>query len=525
MEQLSQSRADQSIELMRAQFLEAERRKKERIEVLQTDYLAFVKQVFRTLNPDTEYVHNWHIDAINAHLKALESGEFRKLIINIPPRSMKTISTTVAWVAWLIGHNPARKFMLATYSSSLAQRNMTDLKKVLNSLWFKQCFPNFAIDSVQDTKKKILTTKGGHVISGSFGSKDYTGEGADYIIVDDPHDPQMAQSQADRPKANEWFTGTLVNRLNDKTKGIILVVMQRLHEDDLTGHLLAKANWAQHLCLAAKSEETTTIECGKFKKIFKKDELLDPIRLSQDILDELKKTMTSLAFAGQYQQTPVPQDGGILKKSWWRKWKNADNLPDCDYVIQTVDTAFKDTEAADSSVIQTWGIFTCTGLDGEDRPACILLDSESGQWQYPDLKAAMLKSYKIHRPDKVIIEDKASGQSLIQDLRRMRLPITRFKVENNKVYRAHMASIVLEKGHVFYVEKDWAERVRAQCSIFPNGLHDDEVDAATISWLYLRKRYWLGMADDDAASDKEESYQAPDKQRRLYGMQARPKGR
>jgi predicted phage terminase large subunit-like protein len=502
-------------EVIRYRILQMEKQASARINLLRTDFIAFVKQVFKTLNPDTEYVHNWHIDCIAEYLRALERGEMYRFICNIPPREMKTITITIAWTAWLIGHNPHLKFMLATYSSALASRNMVDLKKILGSAWFRSCFPDFQISESQDTKKKILTTKGGHVISGAAGSKDFTGEGATHIIIDDPTDPEMAMSDADRERVNRWFTGTMTSRLNDKRTGIIVIVMQRLHEDDLSGHLMAKGWKAAHLCLQAKAEYEQVINIGTFRKTMRIGEYLDPVRLSQEILDGLQEVMTAYAYSGQFQQNPAPDEGGILPKQHWIKWQKEDP-PTCFQVFQTMDTAFGKDEEADESVILTWGLFNGTGKDGKDRVCCILLDAVSGSWPFSEMKDEAIKAFKFHRPDRVIIEDKASGQSLIQELRRMRYPAKPFKVIKDKVFRAHEASQVLEKGHVYYMPRDWATDVIKQCAAFPKGARDDKVDCTTMAWLYIRRRFWLQLTEDEALVDKMSEAGYKRKSKRVY---------
>lgn len=492
-------RAEAALLVDRYRMLKYEQKIREDNERLRNDFSHFIRQCFKTVSPGHKYHHNWHIDAIAEHLEACRRGELRRLIINMPPRQMKSICTAISWPAFLIGHNPATQIMCGSYSQALAKKHSLDTQLVIGSEWYQSVFPEVEIDPRQADKGKFVTTQRGHRMAVSTGST-ATGEGGDFIIIDDPTNPLQAMSDAERNTANEWFDQTITSRLNDKETGVMVVVMQRLHEEDLSGHLLEKGGW-HHLCLQAKAEKKTFITLGNYKRVVEKDELLDPKRLSQKILDETRKDMTAYSYAGQYQQNPAPDEGGILKKGWWRRYPG-ENPPVCDYIIQFWDTAFLEDQEADYSACTTWGIFMATGYDKKERAACILLDCEYDHWSYPDLKKQALASYKHHRPDKVVIEFKASGQSLFQDMRKLGLPVSRFKVEKDKVYRANVASPVLEKGHVFYMERDWAETVIKECAQFPNGKNDDIVDTCTMAWLYLRKRFWLELPDDGTANDQ-----------------------
>lgn len=490
----------------RAQFTQAkselltlEERRRGRDAVLRQSFVEFTKQVFKTVSPAATYNHNWHIEAICEYLEACRRGEIRRLIINMPPRSMKSITCTVGWPAWLMGHEPGTQIIAGSYAASLAQKHSMDTQLVMNSRWYNRVFENIHIDPRQADKRKFVTTERGHRLAVSTGSQ-ATGEGADFIIIDDPTNPAQAASDAERETANNWFDQTITSRQNDKNTACMVVVMQRLHEEDLSGHLLDKGGWT-HLNLQAKAEEKRIISIGNFRKVIQEGELLDPVRLSQKVLDETESDMGAYPYAGQYQQNPAPDEGGILKKKHWRKWLK-DTPPSCDYIIQTLDTAFEEKEENDYSVITTWGIFMSMGLDGKERAGVMLLNCVYDHWSYPDLKIAAIKEYKLFKPDKVIIEKKASGMSLLQDLRKMGYPVVPFSVAKDKVYRANVASPVLEKGHVFYMERDWSKKVIKECAVFPNGANDDIVDTCTMAWLYLRKRFWLELEEDEALKDR-----------------------
>lgn len=480
------------------------------------NFPTFLRSVFRTVSPGAEYHHNWHIDAISEHLMAAQRGEIRRLLINMPPRSLKSISVAVAWPAWLLGQDPSVQIMCGAYSQGLSYKHSVDTRNVIQSEWYRKVFPETILSHDQNEKGKFTTTKRGQRMAVSVGST-ATGEGGDFLILDDPTNPEQAVSDAERETANRWFKNTFTSRLNDKSTGVIVVVMQRLHEEDVSGMLLAKGGWT-HLNLEAQATEDKTISIGKFKREIKKGDLLDSVRLSKDVLEEVKRDMTAIGYAGQYQQNPTPDDGGILKKKHWRKWPS-EEPPVCVSIIQCYDTAFGQKETNDFSARTTWGVFMAKGRDADDklRPSVILLDSMEKRLDYPELKTEVIESARIYEPDVILIEDKASGQSLIQDLNKVGdLTIRAIKVDGtDKVMRANIAAIVLERGAVWYMERDWAKNVINQCAKFPNAKHDDIVDTCSMAWLYLRKRWWINVPDDDTGQNNLVAENRP--QKSFYG--------
>lgn len=316
------------------------------------------------------------------------------------------------------------------------------------------------------------------------------------IIVDDPLDPNRAASDVEREKANNWMSATVPSRLNNPEKDSIIVVMQRLHEEDVTGYLLDKGGW-DHLCLPAENDRKTIIQMGKFKKVFEDGELLHPQRLPKKILKDLEHDLGSYAYAGQYLQTPIPKGGGILQADWWREWKTY-ALPPCDYIVQVYDTAFKIGNNNDYSARTTWGIFQYN-----NRSNIILLEAMNLRLTLPDLKAEAIESYKDYDPDIVLIEDKASGISLIQELKRtgMRIKALKRGAGDDKVSRAHIASVMLEQSVVWYPrECPWVNEVIRQCASFPNAKHDDLVDTVTDALIFLRHYKKLEVNNDQAIS-------------------------
>jgi hypothetical protein len=232
------------------------------------------------------------------YLEACRRREITRLVINIPPRTMKSIATTVAWPAFLLGKNPATQIIAASYSERLSTKHSIDTRLILESEWYRRIFPEVQLVKDQNTKTKYVTTMRGHRIATSVGGT-ATGEGGDYLIVDDPLNPTQALSEADRPAANDWFDQTLISRLNDQETGVIVIVMQRLHMEDLTGHVLNRGGW-EHLCLPLIAPEHKVHDFGRVRKEVRKDECLHPERFPPKVVEDLKRDLGSYAFAGQY---------------------------------------------------------------------------------------------------------------------------------------------------------------------------------------------------------------------------------
>ena len=413
------------------------------------------------------------------YLAACSRGEIKRLIINLPPRSLKSISVSVAWPAWLMGHAPAKRIMTASYSRELSIRHALDFRLVTASPWYRRLFPGFAAAADQNEKHKLQTTSRGHRIATSVGGA-ATGEGADVLIVDDPHNPRQALSATMRESALDWFDQTYSSRLDDKKKGVMVVVMQRLHERDLTGHLLAKGGW-EHLCLPAEAERRTVIDFGAVKLTRRPGALLHAAREGPVEIARAKRELGAYAYAAQYQQRPAPLRGGIVDLAWFKRYGAAPDAPL--RIVQSWDTAFKGGALNDPSVCGTWA---------ETETGFYLLHVARRRLEYPALKRAAMSLAAKWSPDAILIEDKASGQSLIQDLRsQTRLPVIALRPEADKLTRMSTASPAIEAGRVFLPETaDWLDDYEAEMAIFPNGAHDDQVDMTSqfLRWATARRR-------------------------------------
>lgn len=444
---------------------------------------------------------------------ACKKREIKRLIINIPPRSLKSTIGTVAFPAFLLGHDPSTKIMAASYSKQLSIKHSMESRLLIESEWYKRLFPRTIIADDNNQKSQFTTTLRGHRVATSCGATT-TGEGGNFLIVDDPHGAADAQSKLIRDSQNTWFDQSFSTRLNDKENDVIIVIMQRLHHQDLTGHLLDKGGW-EHLCLPAVFDQKKTISIGSFNKTINKGDLLQPERESMATLEQTKREMGSYAYAGQYMQEPVPDGGGIFKREWIKLFPMDKELPKFDCILQSYDTALTANTFSDSTAFTAWGIFEHKG-----NKAAMLIDAWEDRLEYPELKKKVLMEWKTRygegegrRADFILIEDKGSGLSLRQDLQRAQIPVRAYNPGRaDKISRAHLVTYLFENGLVFMPESDmhrgkpmsWAEKVIMQLLAFPNSDHDDFVDSVTQALRYLRDAMWLKVSSDPDDEDDEE---------------------
>ena len=473
----------------------------------------FTKASWGSIEPGVEFQNNWHIDAISEHLQAVVEGNIKRLIINVPPRHMKSISVAVCLPAWTWTRQPDKKFLYASYASSLSIRDSVKCRRLLDSRWYKSHFEDtFKLTSDQNQKQRFENDKTGARIATSVDGA-LTGEGGDIIVIDDPHNVRESESSAVREGVLEWWDQAMQTRLNDPKTGAFIIIMQRVHERDLTGHILANElddEW-NHLCLPAKYEighpTPTRSFLGFTDPRTKEGELLWPNRIDEKTLTSLEKSLCSYASAGQLQQRHMPKCVGILKAEWWVPWDNPD-LPDIEYVLQSWDTSFSTKEKTSYSARTTWGVFKHKGMSW-----AIVLDMWYDRVSYPELRKIAQEAYYDYEPDAVLIEKKASGQSLLQDLRIAGIPVIEYMPDRDKEARAHASSALLEDGRIYYPSsKKWCKDLIDICASFPATDNDDIVDTCTQAWLRLRKGWFVGHSTD--YEDDEE----PEKRRiTLYG--------
>ena len=353
----------------------------ERDVVLRHDLVAFTHGCFRTVVPGQRYLPNWHIEAIAHRLERCRQRKIRRLIVTLPPRSLKSICASVAFPAFALGHDPTLRIVCASYSQELAAKHARDFRTVLESPWYRRLFPHTRIDPRKNTEVEIQTTAQGYRLSTSVGGT-LTGRGGNLILIDDPMKPADRMSEVKRAAVNEWYDSTLSSRLDSKTEDAIVLIMQRLHVDDLVGHVLDKDEAWIHLNLPAIAEEDEEIPLVDGRVYRRKaGELLHPEREPKHVLEELKAAMGSQSFSAQYQQAPVPEGGALIKGEWFRTYPQAPERAPGERVVQSWDTATRAGMTNDYSVCTTWL------MRGKDY---YLLDVLRIRLEYPDLRRKIL---------------------------------------------------------------------------------------------------------------------------------------
>ena len=447
--------------------------------VLRQDLTAFVQKVFDTVSPGDAYKDNWHIQAIAYELGRCVDGENTRLLITQPPRSLKSISTSVAYVAWALGHDPAMRFICVSYSQELAAELARQFRVVVDSDWYRRLFPRTRL--VKDTDSEWVTTAGGGRITTSIGGT-LTGRGADVIIIDDPLKAEEAHSATARKHVIDWYSTSLVTRLNDKRRGVIIVVMHRLHEDDLVGHLLRQTGW-HHLDLPAIAIEDQVVHIGPGPHDLhrrKEGDLLHPERESRKTLARIKADIGSLTFSAQYQQRPLPVEGNLIKRKWFKRYKTPPERSADLRIVQSWDMATTTRQTSDYSVCTTWAMRERTYY---------LLDVWRDRLEYPDLKRKVIALQELHSADAVLIESVGLGLNLVQDLRDdspagFPYPIG-IRPEGDKVVRMVAQSARIEAGQVVVPEDaPWLDVFLSELLAFPHGRFDDQVDSVSqfLAW-------------------------------------------
>ena len=325
--------------------------------VLRQDFATFAARGFRYLNPQAELSLAWHIEVIAAKLAAMRRGEIRWLIITVPPRHLKSHLASITFPAWCLGHDPSLQILCVSFAQELADKLARDCRSLMLSRWYRSLFATRLAEHRQAVHE-FVTTRQGYRLATSTGGV-LTGRGADIIVIDDPLKPEEALSRALRQACNEWFVHTLYSRLNDKRTGAIVIIMQRLHEDDLVGHVLSQEPWeVVSFPAIAETDEEHRIDTIWGPRCFtrQRGEALHPERESLETLHHLRRTLGEYHFAAQYQQSPAPLGGGLVKIEWFKRYRDSDKPERFDRVVQSWDTANKATELSDFSVCTTWGI-------------------------------------------------------------------------------------------------------------------------------------------------------------------------
>lgn len=442
----------------------------------------------------TLFKPNWHVQAMAYQMERMKAGDCKRLLITMPPRHLKSVTGAVAFPAWLLGHQPGLRIISASYGQDLAGRNLGDLRRLMESSYYRRLFPHtrFAVSGLE-----LKTGQGGMVKATSVGGA-ITGFGADYIIVDDLMKAGAAASQAELDAAHDFCQHSVFSRLDNKEEGRIIAIQQRLHQNDVAAQLIEMGTF-HHLNLPAIAEQDENIPIGPGRvHRRRKDEVLFPQQESRERLEQIQREMGP-AFMAQYQQNPEANPASPLRWNWWKTFEERPARDELHYVVQSWDTANSAEFSSDFSVCLTWG--------RRDRE-WLLLDVFRAKLEYADLKAELLRLNKRWKPDKILIEQAASGYFLVRELvREHKLgdKVKRVPVKESKVMRFNTQVARLSEGDFLLPRQaEWLPAFRSECLAFPRGKHDDMVDALTqfLDWQGHRS----GMASIRDADAREEYY-------------------
>ena len=466
--------------------------KRETQERTSDNFYEFVKAIW----PD--FIHGEHHRKMAAAFDEIASGKLKRLIINMPPRHTKSEFASHLFPAYLLGKNPKLKIIEATHTADLAINFGRKVRDLIDTEEYAGIFPRTELKADSRSAGKWLTSQGGEYYASGIGGA-LAGRGADLFIIDDPHSEQDAFSDRALEEAYDWFMTGPRQRL--QPGGAIVIVMTRWSKKDLTGKLVRKMTQEK------AADQWKVIE---FPAILPSGNPLWPEFWKLDELETIRASVPPSKWAAQYMQRPTGEGISIIPKEWFNIWPN-DNPPNCEYLIQSYDTAFLKNERADFTAITTWGVFYPEGkindeLYSGEEAHLILLDCIKERFDFPELKREAMRLYEHWEPDTVIIETKASGIPLTQELRRLGIPINTYSPNRgqDKIARLNSVSPIFQDGKIWVPDNRWAEELMEEVTDFPNGEHDDLVDATTLALMRFRAGGFLQLKSD--FSDEEEYY-------------------
>ena len=504
---------------------------------------AFVRMAWPVIEPNA-YVHGWHIDALCEHLEAITDGVelpdgsfYNRLLVNIPPGTAKSMIVSVLWPCWEWGPagKPHSRFLCVSHSQRLAVRDNMRSRRLILSEWYQARWPVKMVGD-QNEKMKFENDQGGWREAAAAGS--ITGSRGDRVVLDDPHSVEGAASEQMRQTTIEWFLEALPTRMNDPVRSAIVVIMQRLHEEDVSGVILEKKLGYDHLCLPMRAtlwRRAFPTLLGYVDPRTEEGELLFPERFPEEVVKRDERAMGQYAVAGQFQQEPAPRGGGVIKREWWQAYIES-SYPPMSFIIASLDTAYTEKTENDPSALTVWGVTTGaaamyasryvapggrlkdqdaetakfdeaarvkfrSGTQGGDLPRVILMDAWTDRLELHELVERVTKTCRKMKVDKLLIENKASGYSVAQEIRRL------FGHEDwavqlldplgqDKLARLYSVQHLFEEGMIFAPDKAWADAVITQAAVFPKGKHDDLVDTTSMALRHLRELGLLTRAPE-----------------------------
>tara|TARA_E500000318_G_scaffold104850_1_gene111212 strand:- start:298 stop:1824 length:1527 start_codon:yes stop_codon:yes gene_type:complete len=472
---------------------------------IKQNFLSFVKGFAPKLIAD--FKMGRHIEVISDKLQEVKEGKIKRLMVFLPPRSSKSVVCSKLFPAWYLGNNPQHEILSVSHSDQLASDFGRGVRDLVSDQTYQDIF-DVKLRSDVRAAGKWQTNKNGVYVAAGVRTQ-IAGRGAHVALLDDVMSEEDAFSEAGRRYIKEWYPAGLRTRL--MPGGSIVIINTRYHEDDICGWLLSSQsnmrdddpmNWEVINIPAWVNEKSSKLLGLPIGESYFPE--WKPKEILQNDEAEIRRHNGSRYWESLYMQNPVPDEGGILKKAWFQIWEE-DSPPNCDFIIQTMDTAFSTRTTADYSVIQTWGIFNTVETDSEGVERnignLILLGNTRGRFEYPELRSNAQDCFEEHNPDLIIIEKKASGQSLIQDLRRAGLPILEYTPDRDKVSRAYAASPLLEAGRIWLPKKPWAQMLFDEAISFPNAAHDDQVDTMVMAIHYMKDSWHLQHPHDPYYSE------------------------
>lgn len=509
-------------------------------EIYEGTLIDFAEYVWPVVEPAIPFVRGWAIEAIAEHLQAVTEGQIKRLLMNVPPGFTKSLMTDVFWPAWEWGprNMPHLRYVCASYSNHLTERDNMRCRNIVISDRYQRMWGNrFKISNEQFTKIKFANDHTGWKLATSVGGIG-VGERGDRFIIDDPNNTMEMESQLVRDTTNLWFTEVVPDRMNNPQESAIVIIQQRLHEADVSGIALTRKMGYTHLMIPMEHDvrrhcvTNLGLDRDGNRKVWEdprseEGELAWANRFTTDVCDDLKRDKGPHAWAGQYQQFPVPKGGAIIKDDWWNDWE-LPKFPPFEYILASVDTAYTDKEENDPSALTIWGVFR----DENQNPKIMLMYSWQARLQFNELVQRLIDtctmSQKIKTApqfpvDRILIEAKASGLSVGQELHRLlrgtgKMGVELNPVEGDKYARLQSVQHLFSDGMIYAPIKEWADDVINQCSMFPKGAHDDLVDSTSQALRYLRdhgfalRREEYAVEALDEMTYKGSNYNAP-----LYG--------
>ena len=495
----------------------------------------FIRQAWHVIEPAEPYVHGWHIDFIAEHLEAITRGEalddgtlYNRLLVNVPPGTMKSRIVNVFWPSWEWGpcNMPHLRYVCAAHKvENLSARDSRRMRQLITSDWYQNRWGNrVSLAKDQNEKLNFQNLTGGFRIATAITS--LTGIRGDRVIIDDPHSVDSASSEALRESEVSTFLEAIPTRLTNPKRSAIVVIMQRLHEEDVSGVILDKKLGYDHIMLPMRYDETRhcVTMLGVEDPRTVDGELLFPARFPEDVVDRDERVMGPYATAGQFQQQPTPRGGGVIKAEWWQLWES-NGWPPIEYVIASLDTAYTTKQENDYSALTVWGVFSSdtsvavankiarrdsegiseiTRTYVEGAPRVILMSAWQERVELSDLIEKVAETCRRMRVDKLLIESKAAGISVAQELRRL------YGSEDwgvqlvnpgalDKLARLYSIQHLFSEGMIYAPDRGWADTVIRQCEVFPKGKHDDLVDTVAMGLRHLRELGLLSRSAERSA--------------------------